>query len=72
LTYGYQCEECEEAVWPATTRAELNWLRNREHVVREVAPHLQSGVDTWMVEALEFLDRHRGHSVLIAERPNRR
>ncbi len=69
---GLQCEECEEAIWPATTRTELTWLRGREHVAREVAQHLQSGLDTWMVDALEFLDRHRDHSVIITQRNSRR
>jgi methionyl-tRNA synthetase len=69
MRYGYHCEECEEAVWPATTRAELQWLKNREHVVREVAQHVQAGLDTWIVEGLEFLDHHSGHSTVIAGRP---
>lgn len=69
MRYGYHCEECEEAVWPATTRAELQWLKNREHIVREVAAHVQAGLDTWIVEGLDFLDRHAGHSVVIARKP---
>jgi methionyl-tRNA synthetase len=69
MQHGYHCEECEEAIWPATTRSELVWLRNKQHVVREVAQHLQSGVDTWMSDALDFLDRHSGHSVVIVRRP---
>jgi methionyl-tRNA synthetase len=69
MRYGYQCEECEEAVRPATTRAELQWLRQREHVVREVAQHVQAGLDMWIAEGLEFLDRHRGHSVVLVRRP---
>ena len=69
MRYGYQCEECEEAFWPATTRAELQWLRQREHVVREVAQHVQAGLDMWIAEGLEFLDRHRGHSVVLVRRP---
>ncbi len=68
MQFGYQCEDCEEAMWPATTRAELSWLRRREHLVREVAKHLQSGVDMWMTEALEFLDHHSGHSVIVVSR----
>lgn len=68
MKYGYHCEECDEAIWPATTRGELVWLRNKQHVVREVASHLQSGVDTWMSDALEFLERHSGHSVVIVRR----
>ena len=68
MTYGYWCEECEAAVWPATTRAELSWLRDRAHVVREVARHVQAGLDTWIVEGLEFLDRHAGHSIVLGRR----
>ena len=66
--YGYHCEECEEAVWPVTTRAELQWLKEREHVAREVARHLSSGLDSWMVEGLAFLDRHGGHSVVLSSK----
>ncbi|MGH7659433.1 MAG: hypothetical protein ACRENA_00770 [Vulcanimicrobiaceae bacterium] len=69
MKYGYHCEECEDAIWPATTRSELVWLRNKQHLVREVAQHVQSGLDSWMNEALEFLDRHGGHSVVIVRRP---
>jgi len=68
MTYGYHCEECEEAVWPATSRGELEWLRAREHVAREVAAHVQGGLDTWIAEGLEFLERHRGHSVVLTRR----
>lgn len=68
MTFGYHCEECEEAIWPATTRTELVWLRRREHIVREVASHVQSGLDTWMSEALEFLERHGSHSVELVRR----
>ena len=50
MRYGYQCEECEEAVWLATTRPELQWLRSRRHVVREVRRHLSAGLDGWMEE----------------------
>ncbi len=71
MTYGYQCEECEEAVWPATTRVELQWLRDRAHVAREVARHVQGGLDTWMVEGLDFLERHAGHSVIVTSRQTR-
>jgi methionyl-tRNA synthetase len=69
VKYGYHCEECEDAIWPATTRTELAWLRNREHVVREVANHVTGGLDTWMTEALAFLDRHSGHSIVLTRRP---
>ena len=37
-------------------------------VVREVAKHVSGGLDTWMVEGLEFLDDHGGHSVVIVSR----
>jgi hypothetical protein len=69
MTYGYHCEECEEAIWPATSRSELQWLRQREHVVREVAAHVSGGLDTWMADSLAFLDRHTGHSIVITSRP---
>jgi hypothetical protein len=46
--------------------AHIRWLRDREHVVREVAEHASSGLDLWMSEGLDFLDRHRGHSITIA------
>ena len=68
MQFGYQCEECEVAVWPTTTRSELAWLRNRQHIVREVAKHGSGGLDTWMVEGLDFLDDHGGHSVVIVSR----
>jgi hypothetical protein len=68
MTIGYYCEDCDEPVWPATTRAELVWLRQREHVVREVARHTSGGLDTWIVEGLEFLDRHHGHTVVLASK----
>ena len=65
---GYQCEECEEAVWLTTTRAELTWLRNRRHVVREVLRHVSGGLDSWIMEGMEFLDRHDAHSIVIVTR----
>ena len=68
MTYGYQCEECEDAVWLAAPRGELIWLRNRRHVVREVLKHTTGGLDTWIMEGLEYLDRHEGHSVMIVSR----
>ena len=69
MRYGYHCEECERAVWPATTHSELQWLRNRQHVVREVAGHVQAGLDTWIVEGLAFLDEHAGHSIVVTRKP---
>jgi hypothetical protein len=68
VRYGYYCEECEEAAWPATTRSELDWLLRREHIVREVARHVQNGLDSWMTEALEFLEHHHGHGVLLTRK----
>jgi len=68
VTYGYRCEDCDVEVWPATTRSELQWLRDRQHVAREVARHSSSGLDTWMREGLEFLDRHSGHEITIVQR----
>jgi hypothetical protein len=68
VQFGYQCEECEEAIWPATTRAELTWLRNRRHVVREVLKHVSGGLDTWITEGIGFLNDHDGHSVVIVSR----
>lgn len=69
MQFGYQCEECEEAVWSTTTRPELQWLQNRKHVVREVARHLSNGLDGWMDEGLTFLNHHDTHSVVIVTRP---
>jgi methionyl-tRNA synthetase len=69
VQYGYHCEECEEAVWPATTRAELQWLKDRSHVAREVSKHVQGGLDTWIVEGLDFLNRHAQHSVILTRKP---
>ncbi len=68
MTFGYHCEECEEAMWSTAPRGELEWLRNREHVAREVAKHVQGGLDTWITEGLDFLDRHGGHSVVLTRR----
>ncbi len=65
---GYHCEECEEAVFPVTTRSELQWLKNRRHVVMEVAKHVSGGLDGWIVEGLDFLDKHEGHSVVVTQR----
>jgi len=68
VSAGYQCEECEQAVWLATTRAELTWLRNRRHIVREVLKHVSAGLDSWIMEGLEFLDDHDGHNTSIVTR----
>lgn len=61
---GYYCEDCEVAIYPTTTRAELLWLKDRAHVAREVARHSSGGLDHWMTEGLAFLDEHAGHSVI--------
>jgi len=45
--------------------SDLRWLRDREHVVREVAEHATSGLETWMAEGLAFLDEHRGHPIVV-------
>lgn len=65
---GYRCEDCELAVFPTTTRAELAWLRDRVHVAREVAKHSSNGLDTWMMDGLAFLDDHHGHSIALVNR----
>ena len=65
MRHGYKCEDCELAIFPTTTRSELQWLKDRSHVVREVARHSGAGLDTWMMEGLSFLDEHRGHSVIV-------
>lgn len=70
MSVGYQCEECAQAVWLATTRAELTWLRNRRHIVREVLKHVSAGLDSWIMEGLEFLDTHDGHNSAIVSRNN--
>lgn len=62
---GYLCEDCEVSIWPATTRSELCWLKDRVHVVREVVKHSHGGLDMWMSEGLEFLNDHQGHSVMV-------
>lgn len=43
----------------------LRWLRDREHIVREVDEHTSSGLETWMAEGLAFLAEHRGHPVVV-------
>jgi len=43
---------------------ELDWLKNRRHIVREVARHLSAGLDGWMDQGLAFLDQHEGHSIV--------
>lgn len=68
MQYGYQCEDCETAIFPTTTRAELQWLKDRLHVVREVAKHSSGGLEGWMMEGLSFLDDHSGHSIVVVSR----
>jgi hypothetical protein len=29
---------------------------------------VQGGLDTWLTEGLEFLDRHAGHSVILTRK----
>jgi hypothetical protein len=62
---GLTCEDCGEVVWLAQGATHVRWLRDREHVVREVVEHTSGGLDLWMTEGLAFLDEHRGHSVLV-------
>ncbi len=68
MANGYQCEDCEVAIWPPTTRSELAWLKDRIHVVREVAKHSHGGLDSWIVEGLQFLNDHQGHSIIVVSR----
>jgi methionyl-tRNA synthetase len=68
MQYGYHCEECKETVWPAAPRVELQWLKDRQHVVREVAKHAHGGLDTWITEGLAFLDEHQAHSVYLTRK----
>jgi hypothetical protein len=63
--YGYFCEDCNAGAFPTTTHKELVWLKDRLHVVREVARHSSAGLDSWMMEGLAFLDDHSGHAVTI-------
>ncbi len=62
---GLVCEDCGEYLWLAQGAVHVRWLRDREHVVREVAEHSSSGLETWMAEGLHFLDEHRGHSIAV-------
>jgi hypothetical protein len=68
MQYGYRCEDCEVAVFPTTTRTELRWLKDRIHIVREVARHSGGGLDLWMTEGVTFLDDHMDHAVVITTR----
>ena len=62
---GFACEDCGEVKWLSQGQTHLSWLRDREHVVREVAEHTSSGLETWMADGLSFLDDHRGHPVVV-------
>lgn len=68
MRYGYGCEDCNLVIYPTTTRAELTWLKDRAHVVREVARHSSDGLDGWMMEGLTFLDDHADHSIVMVTR----
>lgn len=64
------CQECGEVAWIGQGLTHLRWLRDREHIAREVAEHSSSGLDLWMTEGLAFLERHRGHGVVVvSEKP---
>ena len=52
-------------MWLPQGATHLRWLRDREHISREVAEHSSSGLDLWMSDGLRFLSDHRGHSVLV-------
>lgn len=62
---GLACEDCGEVLWISQGTVHLRWLRDREHIVREVAEHSSSGLETWMNEGLAFLEEHRGHGVVV-------
>lgn len=62
---GLTCEDCGEVLWLSQGPVNVRWLRDREHVLREVAEHSTSGLETWMNEGLAFLDEHRGHAIIV-------
>lgn len=62
---GLTCEDCGEVLWLSQGPLNVRWLRDREHVLREVAEHSTSGLETWMNEGLAFLDEHRGHGIIV-------
>ena len=68
MQHGYKCEDCEVAIFPTTTAAELRWLKDRAHIAREVAKHSSTGLDTWMMDGLEFLSDHQGHAIVLVSR----
>ena len=63
--YGFACEDCGEVVWVSQGATYLRWLRDREHVAREVAEHSASGLDTWMTDGPAFMAEHRGHAIVV-------
>ena len=63
--FGFACQDCGEVRWLNQGVLHLRWLRDREHIAREVAEHSSSGLDTWMNEGLAFLEEHRGHDVVV-------
>jgi len=62
---AFFCEDCGEIIRLSQGAVHVRWLRDREHVAREVSEHASSGLDTWMVEGLAFLAEHRGHSISV-------
>ncbi|MDQ6781530.1 MAG: hypothetical protein M3Z37_10320 [Candidatus Eremiobacteraeota bacterium] len=62
---GLTCEDCGEVLWLSQGPTNVRWLRDREHIVREVEQHSASGLETWMSEGLRFLDEHRGHGIIV-------
>lgn len=62
---GFACQDCGNVVWLSQGITHVRWLRDREHVVREVAEHSSAGIDIWMTDGLKFLDEHRGHGVTL-------
>lgn len=68
MRYGYFCEDCEVSIWLVAPRSELAWLKDRTHVVREVAKHSATGLDMWIAEGLEFLNDHQGDSVIVVSK----
>ncbi len=60
-----RCDECNREIAPLTTRSNLRWIKDRAHLVREVLRHSNDGLDSWMMEALAFLEEHGEHGVGI-------
>jgi hypothetical protein len=36
--------------------------------VREVLKHVSAGLDSWIMDGMEFLERHDGHSLVIVSK----